>query len=118
MTSLGRNISARGGEREQQIEPGSGVAVVGGEGRPDRGGRISRAGGAGSEQIAAAVARVNTRLPDYARLRRWAAVDTPFTFANGLLTANGRPRRAQILELHADTLESLYPETTATEATT
>ena len=71
-----------------------------------------------AEQIAAAVARVNTRLPDYARLRRWAAVDTPFTFANGLLTANGRPRRAQILELHADTLESLYPETTATEATT
>jgi long-chain acyl-CoA synthetase len=118
ITSLGRNISPEWVERELQIEPGIGMAVVCGEARPYLSALISPAGAAGSEQIAAAVARVNTRLPDYARLRRWAAVDTPFTFANGLLTANGRPRRAQILELHADTLESLYPETTATEATT
>ncbi len=94
------------------------MAVVCGEARPYLGALISPAGAAGSEQIAAAVARVNARLPDYAQLRRWAVVDAPFTFANGLLTANGRPRRAHILELHAETLESLYPETTATEATT
>jgi long-chain acyl-CoA synthetase len=117
ITSLGRNISPEWVERELQTEAAIGMAVVCGEARPYLGALISPAGAAGSEQIAAAVARVNARLPDYAQLRQWAVVDTPFTFANGLLTANGRPRRAHILALHAETLESLYPETTTTEAT-
>jgi long-subunit acyl-CoA synthetase (AMP-forming) len=117
ITSLGRNISPEWVERELQIEPGIGMAVVCGEARPYLSALISPAGAAGSEQIAAAVARANARLPDYAQLRRWAVVDTPFTFANGLLTANGRPRRAHILQRYAAILASLYPLTTETEAT-
>jgi long-subunit acyl-CoA synthetase (AMP-forming) len=118
ITSLGRNISPEWVERELQTEPVIGMAVVCGEARPYLSALISPISTATSAQIAAAVARANARLPDYAQLRQWAVVATPFTFASGLLTANGRPRRAHILKLHARTLESLYPKPTATEATT
>jgi hypothetical protein len=44
-------------------------------------------------------------------------VTTPFSFANGLLTANGRPQRALIHQQHASTLASLYPNNTDAEVT-
>ncbi|MCY1464281.1 hypothetical protein D9M71_822830 [compost metagenome] len=50
------------------------------------------------EQLAAAVAQANEALPDYARVRHWTRLEQPFTAANGLLTANGRPRRDAIVE--------------------
>lgn len=117
ITSLGRNISPEWVERELQMEPAIGMAVVCGEAQPYLCALISPAGTTSSAEIAAAVAQANARLPDYAQLRQWAVVDTPFTFANGLLTANGRPQRAHILQKYADTLASLYPETVETEAT-
>ncbi len=117
ITSLGRNISPEWVERELQMEPAIGMAVVFGEAKPYLSALICPAGSATSTQIDAAVARANSRLPDYAQLRRWAVVTTPFSFANGLLTANGRPRRARILKLHAEALHSLYPQTSETEAT-
>jgi len=92
------------------------MAVVFGEAKPYLSALICAAGAADHARIDAAVARANARLPDYAQLRRWAVVTTPFTLANGLLTANGRPRRAQILEQHGRVLESLYPKATETEA--
>ena len=47
--------------------------------------------------IEAAVQKANAGLPDYARIGRWVRLDTPFSPANGLLTANGRPKRDAIL---------------------
>lgn len=117
ISSLGRNISPEWVERELQMEPAIGMAVVFGEARPYLSALISPAGTATRAEIDAAVERANGRLPDYARLRQWAVVDTPFTFVNGLLTANGRPRRARIFDLYAGTLESLYPDTKETEVT-
>lgn len=117
ITSLGRNISPEWVERELQTEPAIGMAVACGEAKPYLTALISPAAGATQAQIDAAVARVNARLPDHAQLRRWAAVATPFSFANGLVTANGRPQRARILKRHAATLDSLYPRTERTEAT-
>lgn len=117
ITSLGRNISPEWVERELQAEPAIGMAVVFGEARPYLSALISPAAGATRAQVDAAVAQANTRLPDYAQLRKWAMVSTPFSFASGLLTANGRPQRALIHQRHAGTLASLYPEGTATEVT-
>lgn len=48
-------------------------------------------------QIADAVARANQTLPDYARVHGWTRLEHPFTTANGMATANGRPRRDAIL---------------------
>lgn len=44
-----------------------------------------------------AVQAANAGLPDYARVGQWRRLQQPFTPANGLLTANGRPRRDAIL---------------------
>ena len=48
-------------------------------------------------RLAELVDEVNARLPDYARIARWV-VSEPFTAVNGLATANGRLRRAAIVE--------------------
>ena len=117
ITSLGRNISPEWVECELQMEPAISMAVVCGEARPYLGALIIPAHAATSTEISAAVARANSRLPDYAQVRKWAVLATPFTFANGMLTANGRPRRTRILKLHAGTLQSLYSKTSDTEAT-
>jgi len=49
-------------------------------------------------EVDAAIAAANALLPDYARVQRWLRADAPFTPANGLLTANGRLRRAALAE--------------------
>jgi long-subunit acyl-CoA synthetase (AMP-forming) len=49
-------------------------------------------------ELAAAVTEINEILPDYAQVHHWTRLDQPFTPANGLLTANGRPRRDAIVE--------------------
>lgn len=58
-------------------------------------------------QIAAAVMKANTGLPDYARVGRWFRAE-PFTVANGLATANGRPRREAIQNHYRQRIESVY----------
>jgi long-subunit acyl-CoA synthetase (AMP-forming) len=111
ITSLGRNIAPEWVERELQQEPEVAAALVAGEGRPFLTALISPvASGTSHSRINAAVARANSRLPDYARIRRWALAAEPFTFANGSLTANGRLRRVHILREHEQALVWLYRE--------
>ena len=50
------------------------------------------------DELAAAVAQANEALPQYAQVHHWTRLPQPFTPANGLLTANGRPRRDAIVE--------------------
>ncbi|KTT26938.1 long-chain acyl-CoA synthetase [Pseudomonas oryzihabitans] len=57
--------------------------------------------------LADQVARLNQRLPDYARIGAWHRLTEPFTPANGLLTATGRLRRDAIQAHHAALLSDL-----------
>lgn len=57
-----------------------------------------------------AVRQCNTQLPDYAQVHRWTRLPEPFSTANGLLTPNGRPRRAAILEQYRETLSEMVTE--------
>ena len=63
-------------------------------------------------QLSGAVAEANQALPDYARVHRWTRLQQPFTAANALLTANGRPRREAIVERYRAQLTEvdLYEE--------
>ena len=64
--------------------------------------------------LAAAVAEANEALPDYAQVHRWTRLAQPFTAANGLLTANGRPRREAIVaHYHTQLTESVICEASA-----
>ena len=59
-------------------------------------------------QIERAIESANERLPSYAQVRRWALLPEPLSFANGLLTANGRPRREAVATRHASLIDALY----------
>ncbi|WP_122740306.1 AMP-binding protein [Pseudomonas viridiflava] len=60
-------------------------------------------------QLAEAVAQANQRLPDYAQVSDWTRLPQPFSPANGLATANGRPRRDAILDHYRSLFISSKP---------
>ncbi|MBO3277683.1 AMP-binding protein [Pseudomonas schmalbachii] len=60
--------------------------------------------------LAAAVEQANRNLPDYAQIHAWRRLPQPFDLASGTLTANGRPRRAAILERYRNELSALVTE--------
>jgi long-chain acyl-CoA synthetase len=59
-------------------------------------------------QIAADIRQINTTLPDYARIQKFALATEPFTSHNQLLTDNGRLRRVAIAERYENAINALY----------
>jgi long-subunit acyl-CoA synthetase (AMP-forming) len=99
ITSFGRNVSPEWVEKELSHEPPIRHALACGEGLPDVRALVCPAApGLDENLLSKAVERANERLPDYARVRRFALMPETPTLANGLLTANGRLRRERILE--------------------
>ncbi len=103
ITSFGRNISPEWIEGSLTAQPAILQAMVRGDGRSELDALLVPA--TPDADIASAVAEVNAALPAYARIARWHIVP-PFTPMNGLLTGNGRLKRAAIAKT--------YPETSAT----
>jgi len=54
------------------------------------------------------VDNVNQSLPEYAQILKWIRLVTPLSVDQGLLTANGRPRREAVLKQYEHQLNSLY----------
>jgi long-subunit acyl-CoA synthetase (AMP-forming) len=99
ITSFGRNVSPEWVERELSHEPPIRHALAFGEGLPAVRALVSPAQpGLERKVIEQAIARANARLPDYARVQRFACMPEAPTLDNGLLTANGRLRRDRVLE--------------------
>jgi long-chain acyl-CoA synthetase len=111
ITGFGRNVSP---EWPESALVGTGrlaQALVVGEGQDCLAALIVPfPGHASAAQIQAAVDLANAELPDYAQLRRWCVV-APFTTANGLATANGRPRRALIHTQYQAQIAALFDAT-------
>jgi long-subunit acyl-CoA synthetase (AMP-forming) len=111
ITSYGRNVSP---EWPESALLGTGLvaqALVVGDGQPWLGALLVPASaGVTAQQLQQAVDLANRELPDYAQVRRWATA-APFTPANGLATANGRPRRAAIAQQYAQHIASLFDHT-------
>ena len=112
ITSMGRNITPEWLESELASAPAIAQAVVSGEARPHPVALIVPGAGASEDAIEAAIAGANSRLPEYARVRRWAMFPEVPTAINGLTTANGRPRRAEIAAKYHQLIESLYDHAT------
>ena len=53
---------------------------------------------------------MNRGLPDYAQVRDLVRADAPFSFADGLATSNGRPRRDAIMARYRDAVDARYPD--------
>lgn len=99
VTSFGRNVNPEWVEAELTQGLHIGQAFVYGEAMPSNHALLwPHRPDCTDEELAAAVAQANNALPDYAQVHHWTRLDQPFTPANGLLTANGRPRRDAIVE--------------------
>lgn len=106
ITAFGRNVNPEWVEAELVQQSPIAQAWLHGEACPTnvavlqpRGAEIT------DEAIAAAVARVNAGLPDYARVHHWLRAEGPFTAANGLATANGRLRRSALFQHYRAAIE-------------
>jgi long-subunit acyl-CoA synthetase (AMP-forming) len=99
ITSFGRNVSPEWVERELAHEPAIRHVLACGEGRSEVRALVCAATPEVDQaSLASAIERANGRLPDYARVRRFARMPEAPTLSNGLLTANGRLRRDRVLE--------------------
>lgn len=105
ITAYGRNVAPEWVESELLAEPEIGQAAVFGEAATSLCALLAPSrSGLPSEAIDQAVARVNARLPDYARIGRWRATP-PFDRGRDEVTANGRPRRNVLHAAHRDFIE-------------
>ncbi|WP_095147458.1 AMP-binding protein [Pseudomonas sp. Irchel s3b6] len=112
VTSFGRNVNPEWVEAELTQRRHIAQAFVYGEAMPGNHALLwPHRPDCTDEQLANAVAESNKALPEYAQVRHWTRLDQPFTPANGLLTANGRPRRDAIVERYrAQLTESAFSE--------
>jgi long-subunit acyl-CoA synthetase (AMP-forming) len=112
VTSFGRNVNPEWVEAELTQRRHIAQAFVYGEAMPGNHALLwPHRPDCSNEQLAAAVTEANEALPEYARVHHWSRLEQPFTTANGLLTANGRPRRVAIVERYrAQLAESAFSE--------
>ncbi len=109
INSYGRNISPEWVESELLAHPQLLQCVVVGDARPSCAALI-HAPDLDDEALACWLAVVNDGLPDYARVRHIARLPEALTAVDGLLTANGRPRRDVIAARYQSLIDSLYPD--------
>ncbi|MGY2441005.1 AMP-binding protein [Pseudomonas sp. SDO52101_S400] len=101
VTSFGRNVNPEWVESELTQRRHIAQAFVYGEALPHNHALLwPHRPDCTDAQLAADVAAANETLPDYAQVHHWTRLKQPFTAANGLLTANGRPRRDAIVALY------------------
>jgi len=114
ITGFGRNVSPEWPEAALAGSALVAQALVVGEGQPYLAALIvARPGEVSTALIQEAVDQANAELPDYAQVRRWTLA-APFTAANGLATANGRPRRAAIAAQYQQQIAELFDSTEQT----
>lgn len=97
VSSFGRNISPEWVEGHFLASSVIGQIAVFGEGQPALSAVISSS--APVSDIDAWVRKVNSVLPDYARVRHWIRSDQPFDAGNGEMTSNGKVCR-EVIERH------------------
>ena len=107
-TAFGRNVAPEWVESELTAGPAVMQAAVFGEARARNVAVLVAHPTANDEQIEAAVAAANARLPDYARVAAWCRANAPFTAGNGMARGAGTPDRAAIARHYASELESLH----------
>lgn len=107
INSYGRNISPEWVESELLAHPLLLQCVLVGDARPACAALV-HAPGLDDAGLVTWLAEVNAGLPDYARVQHWARLPQPLQAADGLLTANGRPRRDAITSHYRALIDSCY----------
>jgi long-subunit acyl-CoA synthetase (AMP-forming) len=111
ISSFGRNISPEWVESELLADGMFQQAVVLGDARPWCVALlVPRDQAMPDARLQAQLDAVNSNLPDYAQIREWRRLPEPLTAPNGMLTANGRPRRQTIDQQYAGLIDQMYGE--------
>jgi long-subunit acyl-CoA synthetase (AMP-forming) len=108
ISSLGRNISP---EWPEALLTQSGLirqALLLGDTQPYCAALLYLADSRAAAQLPAYLQHVNQQLPDYAQIKAYLLLDQPFSQADGTLTANGRPRRAEIAKKYQHQIHDLF----------
>lgn len=113
VSSYGRNISPEWVEREIGLSPLIAQVIVSGDNRPFCVALIAaRNESVSNTAIQQLVDEANSRLPEYARVRRWLRLQHPLMpgagNADDLMTSNGRPRREHIEKYFQTELDAFY----------
>jgi long-subunit acyl-CoA synthetase (AMP-forming) len=109
VSSYGRNISPEWPESELLAYAGVGQCLVIGDAEAYCSALIFVTPGYSYDDIGRYIRECNQRLPDYAQIRRWAALPKRLTVADGVLTANGRLKRDVILSTYPELVAHCYP---------
>ena len=111
ISSFGRNINPEWVESELLSSGLLQQCVVFGDAKPYCVSLLyPRDSNTSDETIQSLIDRVNQQLPNYAQIIKWTKLSEPMSFANNLLTSNGRPVRDKILHHYAKRIEQLYVE--------
>ncbi|MGB5456425.1 MAG: AMP-binding protein [Gammaproteobacteria bacterium] len=111
ISSYGRNISPEWVESEILTHPGIQQCVVVGDARPYCSALIyADSSHLSDDEIQQWLDRVNSTLPDYARVLSWLRIAQPLSSNEGLLTENGRTRRGAINDYYASAIDQLYDD--------
>ena len=110
VNSYGRNISPEWPESELLAQPSILQCMVFGDEQAYCSALIYPAANVSSEQVEHEISICNRLLPDYAQIKCWANFPVPLSSENGLLTANGRLRRHEILGHYRDLVASCYAD--------
>lgn len=108
ISSLGRNISP---EWPETLLTQSGLirqAVLVGDAQPYCAALLYLADAKAADQVPAYVAQINQHLPDYARIKAFHLLTEPLSVTDGTLTANGRPRRAEVFKKYQSQINDLF----------
>ncbi len=113
ITAFGRNFSPEWVESLAQTQSAIARLVLFGDALAENIALVETLPGQ-EAALPAAIARINQELPDYARIHRYHRLEQSLA-SQGLLTANGRPRRRQIQTTYARLLQPAEPRTPAQE---
>ncbi|MBW2941194.1 AMP-binding protein [Zhongshania aquimaris] len=108
VNSYGRNISPEWPESELSALASIQQCMVVGDSQAYCSALVFPSPGVSKRQIADEINQCNTLLPDYAQIRRWLVLPKRLSVEDGLLTANGRLRRKEILAYYADLVNECY----------
>ncbi|NQZ10003.1 MAG: AMP-binding protein [Algicola sp.] len=109
ISSYGRNINPEWVESELLASSLLKQAFVFGDGKPYCVAALSAVNAnINSTQIDQWISQVNAQLPDYAQIKAWFLVLQPILPGSSLLTSNGRPKRAPLLDFFQNQINQHY----------
>jgi long-chain acyl-CoA synthetase len=112
ISSLGRNISP---EWPEALLTQSGLirqAVLVGDAQPFCAALLYLANPQAAALVPAYLDKVNQELPDYAQIKAYHLLTQALSVADGTLTANGRPRRAEVVKKYQSQIHDLFVSNT------